>query len=188
MDPAIGALLGVATGGVATYASQRRLDERRERRAREREDRVNARSTEDIALTTKAGARLVFMDLLSVFTLLRSSRETDRWWIEMLLPVGAWLQHREHLCRILDDQAFRRVGSTFAGAEAWNAICVASQRYYWVRPHITLKQDKRGITDMRDTLIGSSARALLALARLGFSTLEEDDPLVVMIQQEAEDR
>jgi hypothetical protein len=31
----------------------------------------------------------------------------------------------------------------------------------------------------------SSARAMLELADLGFSTLEDDDPLIVMIQNEA---
>jgi hypothetical protein len=88
----------------------------------------------------------------------------------MLLPSSAWEQHRQQLCRVLGDQAFRRAGSTFAGVDAWNAICTASRRYYWVRPHLALKQ-KGGLTSMRDTLIESSAQSLLELAALGFSTL-----------------
>ena len=185
MDAAVGSLLGVVAGGVITYATQRGLDGRREQREREREARAEQRSTKDTELTTKAAARLVFMDLLSVFTFLRSSRDVSRWWIQMLLPAGAWEQHRQQLSRVLSDQAFRKVGSTFATVEAWNAICEASRRYYWVRPHLPLKQDKQGMTAMRDALIGSSARAMLELAALGFSTLEEDDPMIVMIQREA---
>lgn len=41
------------------------------------------------------------------------------------------------------------------------------------------------MTDMRDTLLAGSARALLELAALGFGTLEKDDPLIVTIQGEA---
>jgi len=185
MDGFVGPLLGVVAGGAITYATQRGLDQRRARRDLEREARARQRAAEDIELTTKAAARLVFMNLLSVFTFLRSSRDVSRWWIAILLPTGAWGQHCQHLCRELSDQAFRKVGSTFATVEAWNAICEASRRYYWVRPHLPLKQDKQGMTAMRDALIGSSARALLELADLGFSTLGDDDPLIVMIQSEA---
>jgi hypothetical protein len=184
MDGFVGSLLGVAVGGVTTYGTQRGLDGRREKREREREARAEKRAAEDIELTTKAAARLLFMDLLSVFTFLRSSRETRRWWIAILLPTGAWEQHRQQLSRVLSDKAFRKVGSTFTGVDVWNTICGASRRYYWVRPHLALKQ-RGGLTGMRDTLIGSSARALLELADLGFSTLEEDDPMIVMIQSEA---
>lgn len=185
MDAAVSSLLGVVAGGVITYATQRGLDGRRERRERDREARAEQRANEDTEQTTKAAARLVFMDLLSVFTLLRSSREVRRWWIQMLLPTGAWEQHRQPLSRVLSDKAFRKVGSTFTGVEAWNAICKASRRYYWVRPHLPLKQDKQGMTGMRDTLIESSAQALLELADLGFSTLEDNDPLIVLIQSES---
>lgn len=185
MDAAVSSLLGVAVGGVTTYATQRGLDGRRERREREREARAEQRTADDIELTTKAAARLLFMDLLSVFTFLRSSRETRRWWIAILLPTGAWEQHRQQLSRVLSDKAFRKVGSTFTGVDVWNTVCGASRRYYWVRPHLLLKQDKQGMTGMRDTLIESSARAMLELADLGFSTLEDDDPLIVMIQSEA---
>jgi hypothetical protein len=185
MDAAVSSLIGVGAGGLVTYATQRGLDRRRERREREREVRAEKHTAEDTKLSTKAAARLVFMDLLSVFTFLRSSRDVRRWWIAILLPTGAWGQHCQHLCRELSDQAFRKVGSTFATVEAWNAICEASRRYYWVRPHLPLKQDKQGMTAMRDALIGSSARAMLELADLGFSTLGDHDPLIVMIQSEA---
>jgi hypothetical protein len=185
MDAAVNSLLGVVAGGAVTYATQRGLDGRRERRTREREARSEKRAAEDSELTNKAAARLVFMDLLSVFTFLRSSRDVGRWWIAILLPHGAWDQHREQLCRALSDHAFRQVGSTLAGVEAWNAICGASRRYYWVRPHLPLRQGKQGMTDMRDTLLAGSARALLELAALGFGTLEEGDPLIVTIQGEA---
>lgn len=184
MDAALSTVLGVVAGGVITYVSQRGLDNRRERRERQREERTDERAAGDLALTTKAGARLVYMDLLAMFTALRSSRDVKRWWIEMLLPTAAWLQYREHLCRVLGDQAFRRVGSTFAGAEHWNTVCQASRRYYWVKPHISLRPDEEGMSGMRDTLIQSSARALLELAALGFGTLEDDDPMLVMIRAE----
>ena len=144
-----------------------------------------AGAAEDIELTTKAAARLVFMNLLSVSTFLRSSRDVSRWWIAILLPAGAQGQPCQHLCRELSDQAFRKVGSTFATVQTYNAICEASRRYYLVRPHLPLAQNKQGMTTMRDALIGSSARALLELADLGFSTLGDDDPLIVMIQSEA---
>ncbi len=40
------------------------------------------------------------------------------------------------------------------------------------------------MTAMRDTLIESSARALLEFAALGFGTLEDDDPMITMIRDE----
>lgn len=187
MDAAFNTLLGVIAGGAVTYVGQRGLDNRRERSEGQREERADQLAAEDLELMTRSGARLVFMELLSVFTSLRSSREVNRWWIEILLPTAAWQQYREHLCRILDDPAFRRVGSTFTGAEQWNTVCRASRRYYWVKPHIALKQGEAGMTAMRDTLIESSARALLAFAALGFGTLEDDDPMLIMIRDEIHD-
>jgi hypothetical protein len=183
MDGFVGPLLGVVAGGVVTYATQRGLDARRASRELEREARAGQRAAEATELTTKAAARLVFADLLAIFTFLRSSREVRRWWIALLLPSGGWERHRDELCRALSDQAFRLLGSTFAGVDAWNAICAASRRYYWVRPHLALKQ-KDGMTSMRDTLIESSARSLLELAGLGFGTLADDDPMIAMIQGE----
>lgn len=188
MDAAFNSLIGVVAGGALTYTTQRGLDGRRERREREREARSEKRATEDIERANKAVARLVFVDLLSIFTYLRSSREINRWWISILLPNGAWEQHREQLCRALSDQAFRVVGSTFGAVEGWNAICGASRRYYWVRPHLPLRRGKNGLGEMRDTLVESSARALLELVALGFGTLEKNDPLIVMIESEAKDK
>jgi hypothetical protein len=170
-----------------TYATQRGLDGRRESREREREERTDKRLAEDTEIGNRATARLVFLDLLSIFTFLRSSRDTGRWWIALLLPTGAWEQHREPLCRVLSDHAFRQVGSTFAGAEAWNKLCEASRRYYWVRPHLALKQGQAGPSDLRDTLLLGSARALRELAALGFGTLDDDDPLFEKIDREAQD-
>lgn len=187
MDTVLNPLLGVVAGGAVTYASQRGLDGRRERREREREERAEERAAADAELTTNAVARLVFVDLLSIFTYLRSSRAVNRWWIAVLLPDGAWKQHREPLCRALSDPAFRVVGSTFGGVEAWNALCGASRRYYWVRPHLPLKRGDDGLTGMRDTLVESSARALLELVTLGLGTLEPDDPLITMIKGEMSD-
>jgi hypothetical protein len=169
-----------------TYITQRGLDQRREKLERERDDRSEARAIEAADTANKATARLVFLDLLSIFTFLRSSRDVGRWWIAILLPTGAWEQHREPLCRVLTDHAFRQVGSTFAGVEAWNRVCEASRRYYWVRPHLALKQGHMGLADLRDTLIVGSARALLELTKLGFGTLEDGDPLIVAISREAE--
>jgi hypothetical protein len=187
VDAVLNSLLGVVAGGAVTYASQRGLDGRREGREREREERAEERAAADTELTTKAVARLVFVDLLSIFTYLRSSREVNRWWIAVLLPDSAWKQHREQLCRALNDQAFRVLGSTFGGVEAWNALCGASRRYYWVRPHLPLKRAGNGLTDMRDTLVESSARALLELVALGFGTIEPDDSLITMIKHETTD-
>jgi hypothetical protein len=186
VDAALSSLIGVVVGGALTYVSQRGLDTRRELREREREDRAERRVAQEAEIANRATARLVFLDLLSIFTFLRSSRDVGRWWIAILLPTAAWDQHREPLCRALTDHAFRQVGSTFAGVEAWNRICEASRRYYWVRPHLTLKQGQAGLTDMRDTLIAGSARALRELAVLGFGTLEDDDPLIHTIDREAE--
>jgi hypothetical protein len=187
LDPALNTTIGVAVGGLVTYATQRGLDGRRERRAREREDRAEKRAINDAELDTRMAARLVFMDLLAVFTLLRSSREVKRWWIALALPTRAWEQHRQMLCRDLGDRAFRLIGSTFTGVDAWNAVCQASRRYYWVRPHLPLKEGTTGLTDMRDTLIESAARALLELSDVGLGTLEPDDPLIAMIRAEIHD-
>jgi hypothetical protein len=185
VDPALSSLLGVVAGGAVTYVSQRGLDKRREKLELERERRAETRAIQAAETANKATARLVFLDLLSIFTLLRSSRDVGRWWIAILLPTGAWEHHCEPLCRVLTDHAFRQVGSTFAGVEAWNRVCEASRRYYWVRPHLALKQGDSGLTSMRDTLLEGSARALLELTALGFGTLEDDDPLVEMIRREA---
>jgi hypothetical protein len=187
MDPVLNTTIGVVAGGVVTYATQRGLDGRREQRQRERETRAEQLATDDSELNTRMAARLVFMDLLAVFTLLRSSRDVNRWWIQLGLPTDAWKQHRETLCRALGDHPFRLVGSTFTGVEAWNAVCIASRRYYWVRPHLPLKEGAHGLTDMRDTLIESAARALLALSDVGLGTLETDDPLIEMIRAETQD-
>jgi hypothetical protein len=187
LDPVLNTTIGVVAGGVVTYATQRGLDGRREQRQRERERRAEQLAIDDAELDTRMAARLVFMDLLAVFTLLRSSREAKRWWIALGLPTDAWEQHRETLCRALGDQPFRLVGSTFTGVEAWNAVCKASRRYYWVRPHLPLKEGAPGLTDMRDTLIESAARALLALSDVGLGTLETDDPLIAMIRAEIHD-
>jgi hypothetical protein len=185
VDTGLSSLIGVAARGALTYVTQRGVDGRREKRTREREDRAEKRAAEETEVANKATARLVFLDLLSIFTFLRSSRDVGRWWIAILLPTGAWRQHREPLCRVLSDHAFRQVGSTFAGVEAWNKICEASRRYYWVRPHLALKQGQDGLTEMRETLIAGSARALRELAALGFGTLADDDPLIAMINREA---
>jgi hypothetical protein len=179
-------LIGVAAGGGVTYVTQRGLDTRRAKREQERDDRAEQRAAQEAEIADKAIARLVFLDLLSIFTFLRSSRDVGRWWIAILLPTAAWEQHREPLCRALTDHAFRQVGSTFAGVEAWNRICEASRRYFWVRPHLALKQSQAGMTGMRDTLIAGSARALRELAVLGFGTLEDDDSLIETIDREAE--
>jgi hypothetical protein len=40
---------------------------------------------------------------------------------------------------------------------------------------------------MRDTLVESSARALLELIALGFGTLKPDDPLITMFKRETTD-
>jgi hypothetical protein len=40
---------------------------------------------------------------------------------------------------------------------------------------------------MRDTLVESSAQALLELMALGFGTLEPDDSLITMIKRETKD-
>jgi hypothetical protein len=186
MDPAVSSLIGVVAGGGVTYITQRGLDQRREKLEREREDRSQARAIEAADNANKATARLVFLDLLSIFTFLRSSRNVGRWWIAILLPTGAWERHREPLCRVLTDRAFRQVGSTFAGVEAWNKVCEASRRYYWVRPHLALKQGHVGLTALRDTLLKGSARALLELTELGFGTLDDDDPLIVTISRESD--
>ena len=185
MDPAFSSLIGVAAGGAVTYLTQRGLDHRREKLARDRDDRVQAKALQAAETANMATARLVFLDLLSIFTFLRSSRDVGRWWIAILLPTGAWDQHREPLCRVLADNAFRQVGSIFAGVDAWNKVCEASRRYYWVRPHLALKRGQVGLTDLRDTLLEGSARALLELAALGFGTLKDDDPLIKTIRREA---
>lgn len=167
------------------YVSQRGLDNRRETRERDREDRAEALAAEAAAAANMATARLVFLDLLSIFSFLRSSRDVGRWWIAILLPTGAWEQHREPLSRVLADQGFRQVGSTFAGVEAWNKVCEASRRYYWVRPHLALAQGRVGLTELRDTLLAGSARSLLELTALGFGTREADDPLIETLGREA---
>lgn len=185
MDTAVSSLIGVVAGGAVTYVTQRGLDKRREDLERERDDRAEQRRIEAADAANRATARLVFLDLLSIFTFLRSSRNVGRWWIAILLPTGAWEQHCESLCRVLTDHAFRQVGSTLAGVEAWNKVCEASRRYYWVRPHLALKQGSVGLTDLRDTLIEGSARGLLELTALGFGTLEDNDPLIETIRREA---
>jgi hypothetical protein len=119
MEAFINPLLGVVAGGAVTYATQRGLDGRRERRDREREARADEPAAEDAELTNRAAARLVFLDLPSIFTFLHSSREVSRWWVAMRLPSGAWENHRQQLCRVLSDESFRLVGSTFGGVRLW---------------------------------------------------------------------
>jgi len=90
MDRFINPSLGVLAGGAVTFATQRGLDGRRERRSREREARADERAAKDAEPTNKAAAQLVFLDLLSILTFLRSSREVSRWWIAMRRAGGTW--------------------------------------------------------------------------------------------------
>jgi hypothetical protein len=184
MDQAISSLVGVVVGGAVTYAGQRGLDGRREGREGEWEQRAENRATDAEGLTTTAAARLVFLDVFSVFTFLRSSRDSKRWWIEVLLKTDAWDRHREQLCRALSGDVFRQVGSTFAGIEAWDITRRAASRYHWVRPHLKLRGTD-GLAGMRDTLIEASAQSLLLLSDLGMGTLRSDHPLLATFRAEA---
>jgi hypothetical protein len=116
-------LAAFLVGGVVTLLTQVIIDGRREKKGSERA--AAAEETE-----TRMGARLVLLDLISMHSLLKSARETGRWWSALQLPVAAWETHSPTLSRTLPDQTWRTVGSTFAGAVAWNQLAAGARRYY----------------------------------------------------------
>jgi hypothetical protein len=161
-------LVAFLVGGAVTLATQLILEALREKRAGRR--RAEATETE-----VKMAARLVVLDLISMLALLRGARETGRWWSALLLPLGAWESYGQALSRELDDEAWRMVGATFAGAAAWNELVRGARRYYWVMPHMNLR--RLGLGDMQDALRTGAAEGLRDLLGIALPSATEDDPL-----------
>jgi hypothetical protein len=161
-------LVAFVVGGAVTLAGQLILESLREKRAGGRRD--DERSTE-----AKMAARLVVLDLISILALVRGARQTGRWWSALLLPLGAWEVYGQALSRELDDDAWRMVGATFAGAAAWNELVRGTRRYYWLMPHMNLR--RLGLVDMQDALRTGAAEAIGHLLGIALPSAEADDPL-----------
>jgi len=161
-------LAAVAIGGLITLTTQWALDWRRESRRREQREA-------DTQTEAKMAARLVVLDLISMLSLLKGARETGRWWNALLLPVGAWQTHAETLSRILPDQVWRTVGSTFAGATAWNELVLGLRRNYWIKPRVDL--ERYGADGMHDAIREGAAEGMQRLLAIAMPTVDEDDPL-----------
>jgi hypothetical protein len=162
-------LAAFLVGGAVTLLTQLILDARREKKSGERA--TTAEETE-----TKMGARLVLLDLISVLSLLKAARQTGRWWSAQQLPVGAWEAHSPALSRTLPDQTWRMVGSTFAGAAAWNQLAAGSRRYYyWVMPHLNLR--RLGGADILEAVRVGAAQGISELLPIAVPSVLEDDSL-----------
>jgi hypothetical protein len=161
-------LLAFVIGGAVTLVTQLILEARREKSARRLGDLTTEREV-------KAAARLVVLDLISMLALLRAARQTGRWWSELRLPTAAWKSHSGTLSRELDDQTWRMVGSTFAGALAWNELVTGARRYYWVMPRLNLR--RLGVIEMHDEILTGAAVALRDLLAIAMPGVPEDDPL-----------
>ncbi|MCW2980489.1 MAG: hypothetical protein JWO14_2216 [Solirubrobacterales bacterium] len=149
-------LVAFLLGGVVTLTTQLILEARRESRSRIQRD-------EETETETKMAARLIVLDLISMLALLKAARQTGRWWNALQLPTTAWDSHSEALSRVLSDEIWRTVGSTFAGAAAWNDLVLGARRYYWVMPRLNLR--RLGLVDMHDALREGAAEGLRSCCR-----------------------
>jgi hypothetical protein len=161
-------LVAFLLGGVVTLTTQLILEARRESRSRIQRD-------EETETETKMAARLIVLDLISMLALLKAARQTGRWWNALQLPATAWDSHSEALSRVLSDEVWRTVGSTFAGAAAWNDLVLGARRYYWVMPRLNLR--RLGLVEMHDALREGAAEGLHSLLPIALPTIGEDDPL-----------
>jgi hypothetical protein len=164
-------LAAVLVGGGVTLLAQLVMERRREKIDRRRQD-------DESEVQTRMAARLVVLDLISMLSMLKSAQETGRWWNELQLPVGAWLAHSEALSRSLADRTWRVVGSTFAGAAAWNELARGARRYYWVMPRLNLRRLE--LQDMHDALLEGAAAGIQELLPIAMPTVSEADPLHVL--------
>jgi hypothetical protein len=162
-------LAAFLVGGAVTLLTQLILDARREKKSGER-----ATTAEEAEI--RMGARLVLLDLISALSLLTATRQTGRWWSALQLPVSAWEGHSPILSRTLPDQTWRIVGSTFAGAAAWNQLAAGARRYYyWVMPHLNLR--RLGGADMLEAVREGAAQGIDELLPIAVPSLQKDDPL-----------
>jgi hypothetical protein len=169
LESAGAGLVGVLIGGGITYLTQSRLEQRREERAQET-GRIEA------ARHAQMSARLVFLDLFATVNQLRAAKEAGRWWTALLLTDGAWRQHSEVLSRELDDSTWRMVAAVFVVVAQWNAIAVAARRYYWIKPHLSVRRG--GLARLTSELLEAAPAAVEALRPLAVPDISDEDELV----------
>ncbi len=161
-----GVLVGVVVGGVVTYAGQRSLELRRDRRQ-------EAREASGDRAATRLAARLVLVELLTIVSWLKAYKATGQWWTRPRLPDDAWVEHGAQLSRVLGDDEWRKVAPVFNGAAQWNSVSAVARRVWQTRETIPLRFFSE-IAKFRDTLLESAETAIQTLQEVALPTV--DDP------------
>jgi hypothetical protein len=169
LETAGSTLVGVLIGSGITYLTQSRLEQRREERAQ-------AAGRIEAARHAHMAGRLVFLDLFAIVNQLRAARQAGRWWTALLLADGAWRQHSEVLSRELDDGTWRMVAAVFVVAAQWNEMAVAARRYYWIKPHLSVRRG--GLALLTSELLEAAPAAMEALRPLAVPDISDDDELM----------